>query len=238
MDIEEQVLLNELNKIRNKNFHEKRTTTEDKRSDAQIQGNAIDEADAAIENTKQFVDSGSTEFQEKDIIRLLINYSNQDLSFYNEETKETELKKLIDVVIVELEKLSLSFTNQLYKSIYNEFVEHHQQGTILEYNHFVNHTEPTISGLTIDLISSPYTLSNWAQHNIEINTEADNLKKSVLHSINALHSRIVELEIIAIQHKLKESTSDDEAFDLMVKQHELIQTKKQLNQQLGRIVLK
>ena len=113
-----------------------------------------------------------------------------------------------------------------------------EKETVPDYSFFINHDNPAISSLTVDLISSPYTLSNWEQHSIYITQEEDILKKSVLNAVYALKSRRLEMMINDIQKRLKENPQEEEMITLMQTQHQLLEAKKIFNALLGRVILK
>ena len=236
MDMEEHVLLNELNKIRSKRFNEKGSATEDKPKEINAEEILI------AEKQKQTIDA-SAEHQERDIVRLLLNYGNKTVNVDSEELDELKQPVQVEIMVAallihELEHDHITLENPVYKAIYNEFVQQLERDVVPDYNYFINHEDPAIAYLTVDLISSPYSLSNWEQHSIYPTLEEHILKKSLYHAIYALKSRKLELMIHDIQLKLKENPPEEEMLTLMQTQQQLLQAKKTFNALLGRIVLK
>lgn len=239
MDMEEQILLSELNKIRSKKFNEK-STSHNTTAPANTESEVIEALQ--IEEKKQLLDA-TAEHQERDIIRLLLNYGNKNVVVDGEETDEKNQPVQIEIplaalAIHELQHDNIVFENALYHSIYKEFVQHLDNEKIPDYNYFISHENTAISYLTVDLISSPYFLSNWEQHSIYTTMEEDVLKKSLYHAVYALKSRRLEMMIHDIQKRLKENPPDEEMMTLLQTQHQLLKTKKELNVLLGRIVVK
>ncbi|MES2138712.1 MAG: DNA primase [Bacteroidota bacterium] len=239
MDMEEQILLSELNKIRSKKFNEK-SNSHNTTAPANTESDVVEALQ--IEEKKQLLDA-SAEHQERDIIRLLLNYGNKNVIVDGEELDEKNQPIQIEIplaalAIHELQHDNIVFENALYNSIYNEFVSHLDKEKVPDYNYFISHENTAISYLTVDLISSPYFLSNWEQHSIYTTMEEEVLKKSLYHSVYALKSRRLEMMIHDIQKRLKENPPDDEMMTLMQTQHQLLKTKKELNVLLGRIVVK
>jgi DNA primase len=238
MDMEEQILLNELNKIRSKKFNEK--GNQHSTSSLSKEGDAVEAF--KIEEKKQLLDA-SAEHQERDIIRLLLNYGNKNVTVDGEEVDEKNEPVQIEIslaalIIHELEHDNIVLENALYKSVFDEFVQQINNENVPDYNYFISHENTAISYLTVDLISSPYFLSNWEQHSIYTTMEENILKKSLYHAVYALKSRRLEMMIHDIQKRLKENPPDEELMTLMQTQHQLLQTKKALNVLLGRIVVK
>ncbi|MBL7884111.1 MAG: DNA primase [Bacteroidia bacterium] len=234
MDVEEHVLLNELNKIRSKKYNEKRNQT----SETAEQQQTVDEF--VLEEKKEH-SIADAEHQERDIIRILINYGNKEVRVDSQEEDGTPIEIGVSVaylLIHELQNDNIVLENLLYNSIYNEFVAQLENNFIPDYNFFIAHENSAIASLTVDLMSSPYSLSNWEQHSIYITMEEDILKKSVLNAVYALKSRRLEMMIYDIQKRLKENPPEEELIQLMQTQHQLLEAKKEFNALLGRIIVK
>ena len=235
MDVQEEILFNELNKIRNKKFHEKRNAVKDEPTpDTPVP----DELAVPEEKKATTLD---TEYQEKDIIRLLVNYGTRTVSIDTEDEEGKTIQMPISaayLIIHELQHDNIVLENLLYNSIFNEFVQQLENDVVPDYSFFINHDNPAISALTVDLISSPYTLANWEQHSIYVTQEEDILKRSVLNAVYALKSRRLEIMIQDIQKRLKEKPEEEEMMTLMQTQHQLLEAKKIFNNLLGRIILK
>jgi DNA primase len=236
LDVQEEILFNELNKIRSKRFNEKRNTGNENQ--------AVPVVDAPTELVlpeEKKVISLDTEHQERDIIRILINYGNRNVMIDSEDEEGKPVQMPISaayLIIHELQHDNIVLENLLYNSVFNEFVEQLEKDIVPDHSHFINHENPSISALTVDLISSPYTLSKWEQHSIYITQEEDVLKRSLLNAVYALKSRRLEIMIYDIQKRLRENPAEDEMLTLMQTQHQLLEAKKVFNGLLGRIVLK
>jgi DNA primase len=239
LDVQEEILFNELNKIRSKKFNEKRNAVKEESSaPPAADGTSAEEFLVPEEKKATGLD---TEYQEKDIIRLLINYGNRNVTIDSEDEEGKTVQIPISaayLIIHELQHDNIVLENLLYNSIFNEFVQQLEKDLVPDYSFFINHENPAISALTVDLISSPYTLSNWEQHSIYITQEEDILKKSVLNAVYALKSRRLEIMIHDIQKRLKEKPEEGEMITLMQTQHQLLEAKKVFNALLGRIILK
>lgn len=236
LDVQEEILFNELNKIRSKRFNEKRNTG----SEAASSQLADAPTELVLPEEKKII-SLDTEHQERDIIRILINYGNKNVMIESEDEEGKPIQMPISaayLIIHELQHDNIILENLLYNSVFNEFVEHLEKDIVPDHSFFINHENPSISALTVDLISSPYTLSKWEQHSIYITQEEDILKKSLLNAVYALKSRRLEIMIADIQKRLKENPAEEEMLTLMQTQHQLLEAKKVFNGLLGRIILK
>ncbi len=235
MDVQEEVLLNELNKIRRKKFNEKGIPA----SQPSPETPNIEE----LEEEKRETNTVNAEHQERDIIRLLINYGNKIMQVDSDDVDEDGKPIQLDIsiaglIIHELQHDDIKFENPLYKMVYDEFVSQLEKDNVPDYNFFTNHENTEICELTVDLVSSPYSLSNWEQHSIFIIKEEDILKTSLNNAVYALKSRKIEIMIHDIQKQLKENPPEEEMMTLMQTQYSLLQAKKEFNKLLGRIIVK
>ncbi len=237
MEVEEAILLSELNKIRSKNFNEKGT----KNIAQSFSPDNLNINEELIQDEKK-ASIESTEHQERDIIRLLMNYGNKKVAIGGEdidaEGNSILVHTLAEVVIHELQNDNITFDNKIYALIFNEFVVKIEADTIPEFNYFLNHENLDICSLTVDLISSPYLLSNWEKQGIYPTMEETILKKSLYNAVYALKSRKLEIMIYDIQRQLKENPPEEKMILLMQTQHQLLEAKKTFNSLLGRIVVK
>ena len=238
MDVEETILLSELNKIRSKKFNDKRNQP----SQENISPNNADVEDFPVTEKK---DHGiaDAEHQERDIIRLLINYGNKIVQVDSEDVDEDGKPIPIDIsvaelIIHELQHDNIILENVLYHTVLNEFIQQIEINNVPDYNYFTNHENTAVCSLTVDLISSPYTLSDWEKHSIFITKEEDIIKQSLNNAVYALKSRRLEMMINDIQKQLKENPTEEEMMILMQTQFQLLQAKKEFNKLLGRIIVK
>jgi DNA primase len=234
MEVDEQILLSELNKIRSKRFNEKKGP-----NPSQAENTASEELILEPKKESSFADA---EHQERDIIRIMINYGDRivKIASEDEEGNPTEVELTVaELILHEIQHDNITLENLLYNSIINEFNESlNTYHTIPNQKHFINHENVAICSLTVDLLSTPYHLSNWEQHDIFITFEEDILKKSIYNAIYALKSRKLEIMIQDNQKRLKENPPEDEMLTLMQTQHQLLEAKKMFNALLGRIVVK
>lgn len=235
MEVDEQILLSELNKFRSKRFNEKQN------SHSPSENKSQSEAPLTLEPKKEHA-VFDAEHQERDIIRIMINYGDKivKVASEDEEGNPTEVDITVaELILHELQHDNISLENLVYNSVlheYNESLNKYQ--TIPSQKYFINHENISICSLTVDLLSSPYQLSNWEQHDIFITFEEDVLKKSIYNAIYALKSRKLEMMIHDNQKRLKENPPEDEMLTLMQTQQQLLEAKKIFNAMLGRIILK
>ena len=98
----------------------------------------------------------SDEFQERDIIRLLVQFGSQRL--------ESENISVAEFVLADIEESLGNFDNMLYGKIASECHALLVAGKSFDQNYFLHHEEKDFSDLAIDLLTSPFELSpNWEE---------------------------------------------------------------------------
>lgn len=240
LGIEEQTLLNELNKQRRKN-HDKKATAVTKAETSGGEESFIPDSTAKPSEQPLVEQKTRTEYQEREIIRLLLNYGTSPVPMkgQDEEGNVEEIEgTLADFLVIESEHEQYPFETEVYRRIMEEYIKHHHEGVALDYNYFIHHPEKTLSEVAVDFVSIPYQLSNWDKHFIYVTVEAQNILKAAQKASNALHLRRLEVMINDIQAELRESKDVDEQLILIQKQKSLIEAKMEFSKRLGRVILK
>ncbi len=241
MEVSEPVLIAELNKLRRK------------AKDKEDYDSTITKEDEKPHVPQPVIVTHTSEPQEKEIIRLLINYGQKELVFLNKDYHNNE----VDVEIARLEHLRISvakfiigeindvkdflvFENKLYELIIEEFPENLLEDKILIEQYFLQHENTEIAQLTADLVSSPYELSeNWKdKHKIDVVSE-DTLLEAI--ATNAIHTLKLKQIITRIDDEfpnLKHEMTDEQRVELLGKIMRYIGVKIALSKELGWVVLR
>jgi len=211
LGIDEKVLYGEINKIRRKNFEK-----EFKRNNISPDENFK----SASPTVPSFVDDVYSEAQEKEIIRLLLHYAGKTLYSYQEDKyDEPRDVTVAEYIISEILNDDLEFKNLMYKQIFQEYLDALNAESKLESKHFIYHSDPQISQLAADLLSTSYTLSKiFKKGGAHIETEDMKLKQIVPETIIAYKRKILEIAQSQTKGKLKEAqeknTSPEQLNDL------------------------
>lgn len=210
LDINEKVLYSEINKIRRKTFEKEHKKTVS--PDAGFK--------SASPSVPSFVNDIYSEAQEKEIIRLLLQYADKTLYTYQEDKyDEPRDVSVAEYIISEILNDDLEFKNLIYKQIFQEYLDVVNKGEFLDSKHFIYHSDPEISKLAADLLSTSYTLSKiFKKGGAYIETEEMKLKKMVPETIIAYKRKILEIAQKEASEKLKDvqgkELSVEEAGDL------------------------
>lgn len=234
MEMDEQMLLNELNRIRRKRVSDKY------RSESGPSENfASDEV--VVETPKESIDPNGIEQQERNIIRVLLNFGDRNLVVTNEDENGESVEASItaaELILHELAQDNIIFKNQAYQFIYNSYSDGIANGQLPDMNSFVNHDDVNISKTVIDLVSSPYTLAEWGRHNILVGTEEENLKATIYKYVNTLKAKYIQRMIDENLKLLKDAADENEIIMFQQKQKQLDEAKSYFNNLLGRIIVK
>ncbi|MCX6275655.1 MAG: DNA primase [Bacteroidetes bacterium] len=238
MEIDEQVLLNELNKSRKSSL--KRI----------IPPSDVEELMPDIIGVPQPATHFDTESQEREIIRLLLNFGNEQIHFYDEtEIPDSDGKKetvthtytVAGFITEELVRDELRIADLRYKFFFDESCALLSREAAITPEHFYKIENPEISSLAVELLSPKYFLSgNWNEmHKIIVPLEESNLRDAVEKAVYHLKNKMVMKMIDDNQHLLKEAyTNGEEYLHLLEYQKKLDEVKKQISKTLGIDVLR
>jgi DNA primase len=180
--------------------------------------------------------------QEKNLVRLLINYGTHLLTI--EHQNEDNEKVSIDVsvaefILNELQQDDLSFVDSTYQLFLYEFMLQMQKENIPDADYFVKHRNPQLAQTTIHLISVKDELSSkWkSKHNISASHETDNLKKSVNHDLFIYKEKRLQKLLRDEKEKLRTASSDDEIQNILIEVQKLDVLKSRVNKLLGRTII-
>jgi len=233
MSVPEQALMNELNKILRARL--KKSSPELDKGLEAVQEEQIP-AEPQIE-----VDSDSPEFQEKEIIRLLLLYGHEVIRLRVNPAEEEEIPVAVaDYVVHDIIQDEMDFENRLCKAIFDEYARAIENDEIPGRASFISHPDREIASLAVDLVFTPYELShNWLKNNILVTTEETRLQLHVMLALHAFKARKLDRMMTETRKKIALATSPEEEKVLLKTFHELKKHSVRINKEgLGRIITK
>ena len=231
MSISEQVLMSELNKILRAKL--KKGSPETDRELEVLQEEQVT-AEPQLET-----DIDSAEYQEREIIRLLLLYGHDIIRIKLKSTDEEEVPvEVADYVLNDLVQDEMVFENPVFKTIFDEYVKGSETDAIPDRNWFLSHSNHEISNAAVNLVFTPYELSpNWLKNNIMITSEETRLHMHVMLALHAFKSKKLDKMMTEAQKKLAVATSAEEQEVLMKSLHELKKQSILINKNgMGRII--
>ena len=233
MEIPEQTLLNALNRL----LYQKNR----QRADQEAARQQVEYAEYPAERQVE-TEPASSEYQEKDLIRLMLMYASNDLIIPEEEGGVSQAENRISVarfIIEEIHRDEMNFQNPMYQKIFDEFDLALQRGENPDEQLFISHPDDRVLGTIIDLLSNPYELSvNWIKNRVLVTTEQDRLMEAVDTTLLSFKAKTIDRMMTELQERLKVAGEDDELTALLTRQKELKEISRKINARLGRVVVK
>ncbi len=235
LDISEQALMSELNKVRRNTLSKKiqNKEREEKREDFGVTDDTTFLQEKPKPQEKPLI------YQEEDIIRTLIKFGNQDVEIPKEkDDDEAIVLTVAEYVVFEMEEDNLSFTHPLFDKIYALFKTAVESETSVVENTLVSNEDKELSSFAIECLMDKYTLSiNWYdKHQILTLKEEEILQKKVHRGVCSWRLTKVQQMLEDMQAALKENPDNYESIYEEISR--LLQAKKALGNELGRIVLR
>jgi len=182
---------------------------------------------------------------EFDVIRILMKFGVRaiETAIKNElgEVENVETS-VIELIVHEMERDELSFTDITLQNIYTIFKEGVEENILYGSKTFIQHENQDIVKVVTDIESSPFELSrHWFDtHNIDISGELDKLKQAVFGALYAFKMAKLEERIDEIRAQLNTehpTYKEENVVDLLAEQMALEKVKTAFAGKLGRTVL-
>ena len=232
LQIPEGVLYNEVNKIRRQRSFQDRNRYPGP-EDLPVPPQAI---------TKPLKQESTTAFSEREIIRLLLKFGSTELErkIKDEDGKE-EINTVSDYIVKEIVSDDLSFDDEIYARIFDEFRFAAEQGFFIEDKHFIKHEDPAISELSADILSESYQLSRiWKSKQAYVETEDMKLRDIVPDAVLKFKSDKIKVRLKEIMSQLEEAVKSDDQemiLSLQKKDQNLKLAMRMISERLGRRII-
>ncbi len=233
LDVEEQTLMNELNKLLRNRLRKRLGPDLPESESKPLEQQAVEEK--SPEHPPAY-------FQERELVKLLLQYGKRELELETTDEqgfpaiyRETVAKNIIDELAVD----GLSFEDPTHQKILEAFTQGLANDKLPDERIFRSHPEPDVASLTVDLLAEPYELSkNWEKHKIFVKTETEDLKRTLELTLLHFKRQIVEARLPEITRALRETTDTDELMDLLNQLKALDDIRVQINHALGIVITK
>ena len=222
LQIEERSLISELNKMR---------LGKAKKEYFAPRAEELPPADLFVDEPEKGIDSD--ENQEKEIVRLLLNYGHELVHW--DGITDTYIAPYV------ISNLSdVKFDNPDCSLIIQEYISKLEEGNLPSVQDFIKHSNRQIADLVISLVSSPYMLSeNWfAKRKIYVKGEKDNLRGTILGGIFHLKKRKVDHILKSIRDEIQTETDEANQAILMRRYLQVKEVEKGISQFLGSVIIK
>jgi len=188
-----------------------------------------------------FVQGISCEEQEKEIVRFLLNNGNEVLfSQEVDDSNEIITITVAQFIIDEILNDDLEFQNLVYKKIFDEYVRLLETNVEVDNRFFINHTDPEISQMAVDLLTEKYVLSRiWEKHKAEVTESPDFLQTAIPKAIMVYKSKVLKMAISNLTDELSKLKPDqvEETNQLLLRLRELYALMNRMSKDLDRVIL-
>lgn len=223
LQIEEEIIHSELNKslIKSQKDHFKKVKEE---AEAEEKLEELIPTQISIADTLRI--------QEKETIRLLLNYGWQKL-----DNEELHLCHYLMSETAEIE-----FQTPIYQKVLKIYRDSLLKGQIPTTDFFISQSDATVKQEVIDLISPRHEVSTYwhDRHQIFITTESDDLAGTAFKSILRLKRRLVHKMMDEAKQKIKsaelEQLDEAKVFELQQVYFELKKVQLQIDKELGIVI--
>lgn len=236
MEISERVLFSELAQMLKKGNEEALKSTHKRETSFQV----------VKEDVKKEIKTDTLYLLEKEIIRILLLFGNEEVSFTNIIETENEHGKIVEEIekysspvfkelYLNLQDDEIEFTNAIFQLVYHELINQIGQNEKIEISSLINHENKEIANEVTSILmdEEKYTLSEWERKNIFVTETVNILPKLVTDAILNLRRILIERKINEIMKEAQSENSKKVDLELISNYTGL---KKRLFEKLNRVI--
>jgi len=229
LEVDENILLSELNKIRRRVEEAKWTSKTPERA-------ALDAPAQPL--VPSFIDEIYSEHEERDIIYFLLKFANEKLRLPAEDNAEITVAEYI---IREIQNDNLEFKNLIYKKVFEEVSRKIEKGEKVEEKTFIYSEDKTISELAVEIFTSRYEISKvWKRKDTYIELPGENLGTEVPKTVLAYKNKIIMIALSELTNKIKNTDPEadsEKITDIQKQVMNLNEIKKIISRDLGERII-
>lgn len=233
LDMPEQALTNELNKILRAKL--KKTLG--------VEGEALPEPDTTTTKQEEPAEDQlpAGYYQERELVKLLLMYGQETIYDEREEENGEKIFEQVTVaqfIIDDLKMDGILFVDPVNRKVFDIYDQALDEGRIPDDQFFVSHEDEGVSQLAADLLSTPYKLDQWEKYGIFVKREEDVLKATVMSSIYRYKDLIIESRRKAVEDELKSAEDLGDQLILLKRKKDLDEIRRHINKKLGIVIAK
>lgn len=243
MDISENVLFSELAQL------DKKERREASRSTKSGYGQSRPgQAAPKMEKTAQIEKVDELKKYEREIIKILLLYGNNEVDFEDfiageelddeevQPMKKTRFNNVVsNEIYLNLQEDEVEFTDETFKQVYYEIIDQLNQNKTVLADAFINHDNQEISNLVTNILmeDEKHALSNWDSKDIIIKSKESSLSKMVLDTIYNLRRVLIQQKISTLMVDIADTKERDQVMETVINYTNLRQ---RLFERLNRVV--
>lgn len=236
LEMPEQTLTNEVNKILRAKYHKQLGI-----DSAQRLSSLSAERLSSLSQEKEQDSTPIGFFQEQELVKLLLSHGSETLEIEGKDDDDNDViynVTIASLIIDDLKNDELLFRDPTHKKIFDAFDRGLDTGTLPTAQDFISNEDQDVAVLAANLLSTQYKLDDWQRHRIVVKTEEDVLKKTVLTSILRFKDMVIEDRRTAIVKELQSCTDPDDQMILLKKKKNLDDIRTRINRDLGIVITK
>jgi len=185
--------------------------------------------------------ANNSEFQEKDIIRLLITYGGQ---IFDKENEEVTVARFI---LSNIEDVMDDFDNDLYLRVARECLDMTVDGTPITPEHFIRHEDKDFRSLAIDVLEPEFKMShNWLDiHQLPLRSQLVPEENFNLDSISAIYwfklrklDKLIERNKDSMKKAIDEKSGEEEVMKAMKIHAKLMEIRKDIALKVNTVIVR
>ena len=243
MDVDEHVLIAEVARKRHTATGDRETEEFMRRQAAQIREEQHAATATNLPLYKEGIRGGSSaEALEGELVKYLLKYGHQNFDL--KEGRAMISCNVAEVIFADLDADNLQFQNPYYNEIlrtYRAELERQGSGVEIPTRHFVNHHDPEVCKVAVDVLSSDdnYVPSQiWTQKEIHVESEMEMLSAGVPRCMALYKSKVIERMVKELNEKLHDETlTEEQLSDILQRLSMLNSAKVQLAKKVDRLLL-
>jgi len=268
MKVEEEILMNEVNQIVTKSVHQaedqrkkdqrqyaRQKATENNRNFPTEPGNNTDQGPQEFPVDQIYGGqtptprslqrrpsaANNTEYQEKDIIRLLITYGGQ---IFDPKDNEVTIARFI---LSNIEDVLDDFDNDLYQRVARECLDMTIDGTPITQKYFIQHEDGEIRRLAIDVLQPEFEMSpNWLdKHDLPLRSQPMPEANFSNDSISAIYwfklrklDKLIERNKARMKKAVDEKAGDEEVIKTIKIHQKLMEIRKDIAIKVNTVIVR
>ncbi|WP_299834732.1 DNA primase [uncultured Tenacibaculum sp.] len=233
MDISERVLFSELAQLMNKS---------DRSVDRSRSQESVKPKLQPVREDKKKPKVDSLLLLEKEIIRILLLYGNEEVGFINWVNahdkygrpileKEEYINTVCNELYLNLQEDEIEFSNEIFRVVYYEIIHQLNQDEKISIDKLIANENTTIAEVVTNILMDEerYQLSDWSRKDIEVTGVEKILPKLVTDAILNLRRVLVERKLTDIVKKGQELSTETEE---TIEESEKIKTYNELKEEV------
>jgi len=180
-------------------------------------------------------------YQEQELVKILLNHGSDTIEMEGKDEDDNDIvytTTIASLIIDDLKNDGLLFRDPVHKKVFDTFDHGLDIQKLPTAQDFTSSEDQDVAVLAADLLSSQYKLDDWHRHRIVVKTEDDVLKKAVLTSILRFKDMVIEDRRTSLVKELQNCSNPDDQLILLQKKKKLDDIRTRINRDLGIVITK